>query len=126
MHEDGWGGISWLTDRKPKAENEFVNRVDLCFYSCEGKTIDPLSATQIYTDLHNSNFISLYSSIQPWDDFADSLAYFMMNRHLFSPYLIEVSKGRQFDIMTKLRSPIWSKKYDYLDRLVNRTDLIYP
>ncbi len=126
MAAESWGGISWISDREAKPENEFPHRTELCFYGCEGKFIAPSAIGDLYSKLYESEFISIYASTQPWDDFADSLAYFLMNRNLDTQYVIKTSKGHTFDIMEKVRSQRWAKKYEYINQLINKTDLVYP
>lgn len=126
MDENGWGGISWITDKKAKAENEFTYRTSLCFYWCEGKTIDSLLIPKLYNDLFATQFISTYATTQPWDDFADSLAYFLMNRHLSSSVVLHNSEGESYNIMAKLKSPLWLPKWQYIERFLARKDIAYP
>lgn len=126
MDENSWGGISWISSKKVKPLNEFAHRTELCFYWCDGKNLDPALAPQIYPNLYNTDFISIYATTQPWDDFADSLAYFMMNQNLNTKYQIETSNSLNFDIMTKLKSQIWFNKYNYIENFINKKEIIYP
>jgi len=126
MQEGSWGAISWRSDSAPKSENEFPNRKGLCFYWCEGSPLPATYVTQLYEDLHETDLISIYATTQPWDDFADSLAYFLMYRNLGSSYLIDTKDGNRFDIMNKLASPLWVKKFKYLERFLEAENIIYP
>lgn len=127
MDPDSWGGISWITDKRPKPQNDFLNRSFLCFYWCNGNPIDPEKVPQIYADLYyDTDFISIYATTQPWDDFADSFAYFLMSQNLNSTYKINAHPGESYDVIAKLNSPLWKKKYEYLEEFLKRTDIIYP
>ena len=126
MDENSWGGIGWATDRRPKTENDFFNRSFLCFYWCNGNSIASENVPRLYSDLFKTDFISTYATTQPWDDFADSFAYFLMNKNLNTTYLIHTNQGTSYDIMAKLRSPVWNKKFQFLTHFFNRTDVIYP
>lgn len=126
MTPESWGAISWTSEHKPKLDNDFNHRKDLCFYWCENKFIQAADIPKLYTDLYESEFISIYATTQPWDDFADSLAYFIMNDQLHTQYSIRAAKGFEFDIMAKLKSPRWAKKYRYIESLINNKNLIYP
>lgn len=126
MDEQGWGAFSWITDRKPKLENEFPHRSELCFYWCEGKPLLKNDVPQVYADMDQTSFISIYATTQPWDDFADSVAYFTMSKNLKLNYLISTKQGKTYDIVARLKSPRFSKKYAYLEKFLQRADLIYP
>lgn len=126
MHKDSWGSISWITNQRPKFENEFLNRSSICFYWCKGNPLNVADVPQVYRDLAKTNFISIYSTTQPWDDFADSLAYYTMAKNLKLNYSIDTKQGQTYDIIEKLNSPLFSEKYKYLEDFMNRADLVYP
>lgn len=126
MSPHSFGAITWETDRRPKLNNDFVHRSFLCFYWCEGNTIDESHTSQIYSDLNDTDFISIYATTQPWDDFADSLAYYVMDQYLDTKYVIHTNKGSSYNIIKKLHSVKFREKYDYLEQFVAREDLVYP
>ncbi len=127
MKEDSWGALSWKTNKTPRVENDFSNRTGLCFYWCGQMPLAQTTISQVYNDLiEKSDFISLYSTTQPWDDFADSLAYYVTSNYLHQSYVIDTKQGSQYDIMKKLKSSLFAKKYQYIERFLQRTDLIYP
>jgi hypothetical protein len=126
MHQDSWGAISWFTNKRPRSENEFENRNLLCFYWCDENYIAPESINKLYSDLYFTDFISIYATTQPWDDFADSLAYYMLNQNLKTRYRIDTSHGINFDIMAKLESRAWSKKFNYIKSFIESENIIYP
>jgi hypothetical protein len=126
MAEQSWGAISWITRNRPRLENDFINRSSLCFYSCNQKFIATSNINNLYSDLYNTNFISTYSSIQPWDDFADSLAYYLVRQNLDTKYIVNTAQGVTFDMIMKVNSPVWSDKYNYIKNFLERTDIIYP
>lgn len=126
MHPDSWGALSWITERKPKPENDFVNLPGLCFYWCGTNPLAPGAAPELYEGLDRSSFISTYATSQPWDDFADSLAYTLMSQNLGTTYVLETGQGRSYDIMSKLHGPVFSEKLRYIERFLGRTDVVYP
>lgn len=126
MAPNSWGGISWITNKLPKPENEFANRKGLCFYWCNGKGMDLSLAENLYSSLYKTNFISIYATTQPWDDFADSLAYYLMNQNLGLQYTIHVNQKLNFDIIAKLNSPLWEQKFNYITNFLSKKDIIYP
>lgn len=126
MKEGSFGAISWETDRKPKSENEFLNRNGLCFYACEGKTLSKDDVPLLYKSILNTDFISTYGAVQPWDDFAESLAYFTIDQKLQAKYILDTRQGQYYDSILKLKSPIFEKKLKYIQEFLNRPDILYP
>src|SRR5690606_22583672 len=108
------------------AKNNFFRRNDLCFYWCNGSVIAKDDIPTLYAELFATDFLSTYATTQPWDDFADSLAYFVMDKNLATTYVIKLDNGDQYDITKKLHSKVFAKKYKYLQDFVNRDDIIYP
>lgn len=127
MKPDGWSGFSWETNLKPLPTSDFSTRAGLCFYMCEKGTLNPAMARQLYADLYlHSNFISAYAATNPWDDFADSVAYFLMHQELKKSYRLDTRQGLQYDVMSQLTSNRFQSKFEYIERLLQRADLAYP
>lgn len=126
MDDESFGALSWLTDRRLKSEYEFPNRRELCFYWCDGKILDKTVIPQIYRDLDKSNLISIYATTQPFDDFAESLAYFLMSQHLGASYIIDTKQGDIYNVMEKITSDRFHSKFEYVRDFLNRRDITYP
>ncbi len=126
MSEKSWGAISWITNIKPKPANDFTNIKGLCFYWCKENALKFTDVPQVYSDLAKTNFISLYATTQPWDDFADSIAYYLVSQNLNTSYTIDTRQENSYDIMAKLHSPLFAEKYQYIENFLNRTDIQYP
>ncbi len=127
MAPESWGALSWRTDQHPLTENEFADRTGLCFYWCKGSSIELPRIAALYDELFNATrFISIYATTQPWDDFADSLAYFLAARELGMLYEVDTAQGKTYDIIAKLSSPHFATKYEYIDRFLKRNDIRYP
>ena len=127
-----WGSVGWLTDDTPRPENEFEHRVDICFYACNGIFAKTDWIQSVYSDFfEKTDFISLYAATQPGEDFADSLAFFIASKYILQNYVIQITDPVggdkiSFDITKKLQSDKFRKKREYLERLMERNDLIYP
>lgn len=124
---DSWSSLSWKNYDETNSQNDFAKRANLCFYSCAQTT--PLMAADvplIYQGLANSNFISTYAATNPWDDFADSLGYFIVDQQLKSSYIIDTNQGERYDMIEKLHSEKFATKYNYLRDFLQRTNLQYP
>ncbi len=123
MEEDSWGGIGWLTNQRPKPENDFISRSGLCFYWCGDKPLSPSMVPSVYESLfEHSDFISIYATTEPWDDFADSLAYFLVHESLHASYRINTRQGAVYDVMEKLESPLFAKKRAYIEKFLQEAE----
>lgn len=120
-----WGELSWESPQLANAENDFMDRTGLCFYWCETNTINLDRVPQLYRDLQRSNFISTYAASNPWDDFADSLAYFSTQHYLQTKYAIDTKQDAKYDIMRKLKSENFRSKREYIQRFL-RSEINYP
>ncbi|MFN8369486.1 MAG: hypothetical protein U0T83_02550 [Bacteriovoracaceae bacterium] len=59
-----------------KPQDDFTNRAALCFICVKGKKIQREAINDLYADFYKSQFIeNLYSATNPYDDFAESLAF---------------------------------------------------
>ena len=125
MASDSWGALSWETTNQPHAENEFPHRRDLCFYACNGNTINPADTNEVYAGMARTNFLSTYAAVQPWDDFADSLGYYVIEKR-GGTYALNTGAGATYDIMEKLRSDLFRTKREYIERFLDRKDIVYP
>jgi hypothetical protein len=121
MKPGSWGAISWENNKRPKPQNDFLNREGLCFYWCGNNPLYLLTVQPIYEALyHRTDFISLYSTTQPWDDFADSLAYVLTSENLGSTYVIDSCQGSALDMVAKLKSPLFKKKYEFIQKVLRK------
>ncbi len=125
MATGSWGAIGWLTNQRPKPENDFANRASLCFYTCK-TLLEPRLVSRLYRDLSGTNFISAYATTQPWDDFADSVAYWMMRENLGTQYILNTGGGERYDIMAKLGSERFAPKAAAIREFFSRRNLVYP
>lgn len=124
-----WGSISWIRTTKPNPDNDFINRSGLCFYNCGQSYLSENVIPQIYSNLYLSQFISSYAATQPWDDFADSLAYYVIDKNLHADYSVQTSAkidAVSYDIMSKLHSDVFASKYNYIENFLNRANIRYP
>lgn len=121
-----WSALSWKTFETPKDQFNFQDRDKLCFYWCEGKTIARENINQMYADLSKTNFMSFYASTNPYDDFAETMAFTYLRKGLHSTYILNTGAGESYDMMRKLRSPLLKSKMNYIHKLMTSPDLRYP
>jgi len=120
-----WSELSWASSKVALGKDDFYQRVGLCFYGCQDTFILQEDISQLYSELYSSTFISTYAATNPWDDFAESLAYIAMEKYLKPRYMIAYD-GETFDVMAKLRRANFSDKYTFIDDFLKRSDIIYP
>lgn len=124
--EGTWGDLTWLRTSEVKEEFDFKNRSGLCFYSCDNQFISFDVIESLYDDLYKSTFISTYAATNSWDDFAEGLSYYLMDKYLATSYYIQLKNGKKYDMMKKLKSPQYAEKYEYIKNFVSRDDILYP
>lgn len=122
--EDSFGGIAWQHDRVVKPEHDYYHRDQLCFYWCDANVIASEAIANVYTDLFKSSFISTYGSTNPWDDFAESVAYWLMDKELRARIAIQF-EGQVFDVASKLQSLQFERKRSYVETFFSKP-IIYP
>ena len=123
---NSWTAFSWTSEKLVNNENDFTNRMGLCFYRCEDHPLKKEDVLQLYKDFNESNFISLYAATNPLDDFAEAMAYYVSDLNLQMTISLDTAQGVEYNMMEKLHSFSFSKKYEYVKNFLNRSDLIYP
>lgn len=126
MEKESWGALSWETELTPLKKNYFAHRSGLCFYWCDGSSLEASAVPAVYDGLALTSFISTYATTQPWDDFADSFAYFLLDKELRQPYVVERPDGIKHDVVSKLNSKLFAPKKNYIEKFLRRTDIRYP
>lgn len=124
--DGSWSSLSWRTSGQTNPESDFTNRSKLCFYWCADHPLSPELQDETYVGWLGTNFISLYSSSNPYDDFAESLAYLAIHDHLQPSYVIRSGTGSLFDVVAKFESDTFAAKRTYVEQFLQRADLIYP
>jgi len=123
--KSGWPEFSWKNSSIVKEKYDFNFRHRLCFYRCSEK-LNIGAVNAIYPGLSNTNFISTYGATNPWDDFAEALAYWVADKYLNAQSHILLKNGYKFDIMSHLHSNLLKEKVDFIEDLMNSPDLKYP
>jgi len=121
-----WSSFSWATDKAVTSAGKFPYRKGLCFYSCDGEPMSKAAAPEVYRGLYASNFISTYAASNPWDDLADSFAYYRMDKELGTSYTLHTGQGEAYDIMQKLGSDVFAAKRQFITDFFGRPTITYP
>ena len=80
----------WESYSKPEKEYDFSQRDNMSFYGFGDKRIDSLYAAELYKDLSNTPFSSLYGSLSWGEDFAESFTWFYLNKRFGIEYTVNV------------------------------------
>lgn len=121
-----WTALSWATSDAVLPANRFPFRRGLCFYACDGEFMTRVAAPEVYRGLARTNFLSTYAATNPWDDFADSLAYYLLDKNLGTSYELQSGQGESFDIMAKLHGDLFATKRQYISDFLSRPAVTYP
>lgn len=98
-----WGELSWATVSKPRPENEFTGRTEICFYFCEGNFLRPDQAAGLFAGMLGTNFPSTYASRYPAEDFAEVFA--LKIAHESGLALSLETNGQHFDLSAHFLGP---------------------
>lgn len=126
MSEAGWGGIGWLTNLRPKPENDFALRHSLCFYWCNGNALSHAQVPDVYEGFGTTDFLSLYATMNPWEDFAESFAFHFLAKRESTTFEIDTKQIGTVDILEKFHSPALARKREYIRAFLARPDIRYP
>lgn len=119
--ENSWGSLSWKFYSEPKSLDRFPLWNKLCFYNCnEHLTIEDIEP--FYAQLATSGFVSTYAAISPYEDFAESVAFYVMSQPKDFSYSINT---RQSSYSLDLKWKQLAQKNLWLESFFSK-DLKYP
>ena len=125
MDSTGFGHFSWKTLNQIRPSSDFSERSRLCFYGCHGQFLDWVVSTSIYKSLYQAGFISLYSSTNSADDFAESVAFYNISQIPGVKYRVQTPQGESYYPLSEFQSGILAEKNRFIEKLLQRTDLIF-
>jgi hypothetical protein len=99
----------WESYYKPVKEYNFSNRDNLSFYGLGDKKIDSLYAAELYKDLLNTPFSSIYGSSSWGEDFAEVFTWFYLEKRFGIEYTVNVYRDRTLLVVF---SPSKNKKIE--------------
>jgi len=91
--------ISWEPDQTGRLVSSWKFRFPLLtrivFYRFEQAPLSKAVTPKVYRELAQTNFTSLYGSLNPVEDFAEAFALYVHTQILNRPYLVEVHRGTE-------------------------------
>lgn len=110
---DPWG----LMGATPNASGSFAHREELCFYACAATHGTPSLMRALYDSLDASSFLTTYSTTNPWDDFAESTAFYAGTTYAQLRYNVRLPDGSNYDLSDKyLHAPAFAAKRAWIER----------
>ena len=120
-----WTALSWKTGRTPRPENDYAHRREVCFYDC-GAPLAKSAVSSLYAGLAKTSFVTLYASTNPYDDLAETMAFFMLAAQPMGGYMLDTRQGERYDLLAKLKAPEFAAKHVYMSDFLSRSDIEYP
>jgi hypothetical protein len=123
-----WATFSWTNTKKPIASDDFLLRTKFCYVFCDhfGGSATREQAVEMFKGMEKTSFLTTFSTLEPWDDWADSLAFYLLKTRLNIPFVVNTNQGFRYDVMAKIDSEQFSAKRKYIEKFLKRKDLVYP
>ena len=121
-----WTAISWQTTLRPKASADFPHRSDVCYYQCGGRVLPKSAIESVYSGLHATDFVTLYAGTNVYDDLAESLAFYYLEKEGDFSFNLDTRQGSTYDLLSKVNDPVFAQKRAYLEAFLQRKDIRYP
>jgi hypothetical protein len=81
---------------------------------------------ETYDELYKSTLISYLGGFQPYDDWAESVAWTVYSSQVHDPVVITTPSGRTFKPIDHLNSPGFSAKKAFVQSILARSDVSTP
>lgn len=124
--ENTWSSLSWKSNKEPHPTDSFPLQKKLCFYGCKDQFIYSNQFQDLFSSLVKTSFISNYAATNPWDDFAETVAYYVTDKEVGFSFDLNIPNGESIDMAQRLYDPVLAKKLRYLDDFFSDPDLQYP
>lgn len=118
---NSWSALSWQSPSKPKDSQLFPLWSKLCFYDCK-EHLGIADMEDFYHQLLPTDFVTTYAAVSPWEDFAESLTFYVMSQHPDFEYEVQTPFAT-YNLKTKWDG-LFAKKL-WMQDFLNR-DLKYP
>lgn len=90
-----------------------------CFYRCDGDKLSMSDIHQVYGNLLQGGFVSLYASRHPSEDFAETLTYYVMTLQKDLEFELQVGPTKVIDLNSLQKNRLVRQKFDYMRDLLS-------
>ncbi|RYZ85385.1 MAG: hypothetical protein EOP04_16105 [Proteobacteria bacterium] len=112
-----WTHIAWTDLDKVREEFDFPYRKSICLNGCSGDFIEPRQAHVVYREMAMAGFISQLSTTNAREDFADTFAYYVLDRFMQVNVSVRAN-GFDYSINKTLASPKFRVKIAFIDHVI--------
>lgn len=116
-----------LQQYQPLADADFLHRDQLCFYACPAGHGSKQKMEALYLSLQSSTLLTTYSATNPWDDFAEFVAFYAGVQRGPMRYDVLLPSGLRYDLASKfLHDPRLTAKRSWLEEFFERGSIRLP
>jgi hypothetical protein len=123
---ESFAGHSWETTLKPLATQDFVHREKICYYQCQDEPLPARAVRPLYAGLHRSNFITLYAATNVYDDFAESVAFYLLDQLGDATFGLDTRQGDHYDLLGGVGSARFASKKHFIEQFLAASTIRYP
>lgn len=119
-----WSKMSWKTSNRALESEGFKFQNDFCFYECSSY-LKPEQATEIYSSLQTSAFMTTYAGMSNYEDFAEFWVWHLILSEKSPQFTITIPGQATYDMMpvftenSKIRA-----KLDFVEALWASPNLV--
>jgi hypothetical protein len=123
---ESFAGHSWETSQRPLGTQDFVHREEICYYHCQAEPLPARAIGPLYAGLHRSNFITLYAATNVFDDFAESVAFYLLDQLGDATFRLDTRQGQQYDLLGGVGSTRFAGKKQFIETFLADKAVRYP
>jgi hypothetical protein len=116
-----WEPISWTTFSAARRDSEYKGQRKVCYYNC-GTRLDLSEAYPMYLSMRESAFITAYSGVNAYEDFAEFWTWNILREFKQSDYRIELPGQPVIDMNPVFENPKVQKKMKFIREVWDSPD----
>jgi hypothetical protein len=116
-----WEPISWTTFSAARRDSEYQGQRKVCYYNC-GSRLRLEQAYPLYLSMRESAFITAYSGVNAYEDFAEFWTWNILRQFKQSDYRIEVPGQPVIDMNPVFENPKVQNKMKFIRAIWDSPD----
>lgn len=116
-----WEPLSWVTFSAARRDSEYKGQRKVCYYQC-GARMDLAEAYPLYLSMRESAFITAYSGVNAYEDFAEFWTWNILRQFKQSDYRIEVPGQPVIDMNPVFENPKVQRKMQLIREVWDSPD----